>query len=109
MGYLLAEEELKPGMYCEVTIVLMTYDNSFLIPHEALQDDNTLYHVIMKDGDDETVVTVLDSFEILFEDEKGILIRFKENYKYLLLIPNDVKDLKEGQVVIIDNKNLSFR
>lgn len=101
-GDIIAKEELKPGMYCEVLIELCKAKNSFFIPYEAIQGRKKLYHVTMEGGNEEMTLSVIDNFEVLYEEEEGLIIRLPDHYEHLLLVSEPFKKGKAGMQVAIN-------
>ncbi|SCA63411.1 hypothetical protein SCG7109_AO_00070 [Chlamydiales bacterium SCGC AG-110-M15] len=102
VGQIIAKDELKPGMYCEVLVELCKAKNSFLIPYEAIQEHQRLFYVTM-DGDEDTMtLSIIDDFEILHEEEDGLIVRLPDHYQHLLLVSHAFKKGKAGMLVTID-------
>lgn len=97
-GKLIATDELKPGMYCEVSIHLHDIDNVFLIQRKALQSENHIYHVVMNEKQ-EAELDIIQDVEILHESDAGVIVRLPEQYDELLLITHTMKRAWRGMPV----------
>lgn len=80
-GDIQALDELKPGMYCQVTLTLNHASNAFLIPHNALHDQNLLYAI-----DSEGKVMVYQGIELLYEGPDGLVVDIPDAPNTIMLI-----------------------
>ena len=105
-GKIIPTEELKPGMYCAVTMELCQIENAFLIPHRSIQSDRCLYHVVLGEDLSHMKLAAIENFEILHENDEGLIIRLTENVQHILLVTQNVKKSKIGSKINIKNLNV---
>ena len=101
-GELIPDEELKPGMYCEVTLHLFQLKDVFQVPRSALQSENHLYHAIpVAEGSDNATLGIIQDVEILHENPDGVIVRIPSEYQELWLITSPTKRAWKGMEVSI--------
>lgn len=99
-GELIAKDELKPGMYCEVTILLHRLDDVFLIPREALQSENQLFYISpASDAEAYPTLGIIKDVTILHESAEGVVVELPKNYQQLQLVTSSLKRAWEGMEV----------
>ena len=102
-GRPLAEEELLPGMYCQVQIDLCELEQTFLLPKNCLQAGSRIYHLVLSEDLQTTELGIIENFEILYSDEKGMIAKLPEKYRHLLLINEPLKGIEAGDPLKIQN------
>lgn len=111
-GLLLPNEELKPGMYCEVTFYLDTVSETFLIPIHALQVQNRIYYAeplpddsplrsqVECDGDGSlATLGIIYDVEIVHQSEKGVVVRLPERFESLTVIAHQMNRAQPGMLL----------
>lgn len=93
-GSLIAADELRPGMYCEVILKLDKVPNAFTIPRSAIQEDHRIFHLI----DDR--LHIIDEVEQVYEGPDGVIVRLPDQYCRLKIIVQPLKYAGEGLTVI---------
>ena len=100
-GIPLQEEELKPGMYCRVSLELSKIPDIYQIPRSAIQEGKEIYYVDWEPGSKSGVVTKVANLQVLYEGEKGYLVRSSELGSKILLITEPLRSAWLGMQVSV--------
>lgn len=102
-GKIISREEMIPGMYCAVRLKLCDLDDTFLVPPESIQANHQLLHVVLDDSSEQTEVSVIEDFKILYEGDEGVIVHIPEDLDHMLLINHELKDVEIMDQVYISN------
>lgn len=100
-GLPIAREELKPGMYCQISLKLSEIDSVFRIPRSALQVDKRLYHVVRSMADKQPVVAAIDEIEVIHDTGSELIVKLPEEYSDILLVTQPLRSVAPGAQVRI--------
>jgi len=111
-GQPVPSEELKPGMYCEVTFYLDTARDTFLIPIHALQVQNRVYYAQALPDDsplrkevecdansDLASLQVIYDVEIVHQNQKGVVVRLPHKFDQLTIIAHQMDRAQPGMIL----------
>jgi multidrug efflux pump subunit AcrA (membrane-fusion protein) len=106
-GDILAAEELKPGMYCAVTLDLHDAPNTFLLPPSALQNHNTIYLLDANSAEEVFAgnaynIEIVREVKILHESAEGLIVELPEKYSDILLIDHAFKHGYDGAEIYVE-------
>lgn len=93
---LLAEEELRPGTYCEVIFELCRVADTYFIPHSALQENRRLFTVR------DSKLHIVKEVELLHESNEGLLIRLPHEEGDLQVVTHVMRGVEEGMAVKVE-------
>lgn len=102
-GNPISEDELKPGMYCKLTIPLCELLDVFLIPRQALQEGSKLYYVErLKNTNNLGLLKVIENIEVIQESSRGMITRLPKKYHSLQVVSHLLDNAQEGDRVLIE-------
>jgi len=92
-------EEMKPGMYCEVAIPLAEISDALLIPRSALQQNNTLYHVVKSSLTKQGILKIIEDIEVVYESDDGVIVTLPIHYGTIAVVKHPLKPAQEDMIV----------
>lgn len=100
-GHAISKEELKPGMYCRVTLVLDEVSSAFLVPYSAIQSNGSLVVAEKKPEEKGHELVVYDSVEQLHEGPDGVLLRLPEGVERVRVVTDQMRSPIPGWPLIL--------